>query len=477
MNQSRDNPDAAHSSTVSLTPLARPSHVRYGVVSFLCVLAFLTYFDRVCIMRAQVDIQRDLHINDDQMGWIMGIFWLAYALFEIPSGWLGDRYGARGTLTRVVLAWSFFTALSGSATGFLSLLMFRFMFGAGEAGAFPNMARIQGAWLAPKARARAGGFLWLCARWGGAFSPFLFGKLIQLFTSGAFHNATANTVLQGVAPWRLGFFTSGIIGLFWVATFWLWFRDNPADKKSVNAAELKLIRADRSPADLAAHHRAPPGTMAALFRSKTLWLISIVYVCGSFGWSFFVSWIPRYFLDRHQVNIKQSEFMTGLPLFCGGISCLIGGLLSDYLVKRTGRRRLFRAVFPICGDFTAACAMVGIVFVAPGHPTQATILFCIAAAGHDFGQPINWASIVDVGGRFAGTAFGFINMVGNIGNTIQPPIGRLIFGNFGWNALFLTYAAVFATASFTWFFINPNRRFYPESEEESRRGFEVAVDR
>ena len=122
-------------------------------MAFLCVLSFLTYYDRVCIMQAQKDIQTDLGINDEQMGLVLGIFWFAYAIFEIPGGWLGDRYGSRGTLVRIVLAWSLFTALSGSAIGFVSLLLMRFLFGAGEAGAYPNMARVQANWLPTKASA------------------------------------------------------------------------------------------------------------------------------------------------------------------------------------------------------------------------------------------------------------------------------------------------------------------------------------
>src|SRR3954451_3005286 len=147
-----------------MTASPAPTRVRWTVMAFLCALAFLTYFDRFCIVRAQKDIMRDLRLDDAQMGWIMGAFWLAYALFEIPGGWLGDRYGARGSLVRIVLAWSVFTALSGCATGFLSLLTYRFLFGVGEAGAFPNMARVQSAWLPTQSRARWGGLLWLMAR-------------------------------------------------------------------------------------------------------------------------------------------------------------------------------------------------------------------------------------------------------------------------------------------------------------------------
>src|SRR5688572_30709723 len=155
---------------------------------FLGTLAFLTYFDRVCITAVTDNIKTDLRITDGQMGLIMGAFWLAYALFELPVGFMGDRFGARGTLTRIVLAWSLFTALSGSAAGLYSLFAWRFLFGVGEAGAFPNMARVQSRWLPVTSRASASGLLWLMARWGGAFSPLIFGLMMELVGSRGFRS-------------------------------------------------------------------------------------------------------------------------------------------------------------------------------------------------------------------------------------------------------------------------------------------------
>src|SRR3954470_7893735 len=186
----------------------RPTHVRWVVMAFLCGLAFLTYFDRFNIVEAQKAIQRDLNLGDPQIAWIMGAFWLAYAMFEIPGGWLGDRYGARGSLTRIVLGWSLFTALSGSATGFSSLLAYRFLFGVGEAGAFPNMARVQGAWLPIRSRARWGGLLWLAARWGGSFSPLIVGHMFRAFDSTTWRHGVQGTLLQNVASWRMSFWAS-----------------------------------------------------------------------------------------------------------------------------------------------------------------------------------------------------------------------------------------------------------------------------
>ena len=427
-----------------------PTRVRYRVMAFLCVLSFLTYFDRVCIMRAQNDIRRDLGLDDWHIAWVLGAFWLAYGLFEIPVGWWGDRFGSRRTLTRIVLAWSLFTALSGSATGFLSLLAYRFLFGVGEAGAYPNMARIQSRWLPLRSRARAGGLLWLMARWGGAFSPLIFGSMLRAFSH--------LEPITHVAAWRMGFWASGLLGLVWVAVFYPWFRDDPADKRGVNDTELALIRAGRKPDERQEHPPTPPGFWRALFTSRSLLAMALLYLCGSFGWSFFVSWMPKFLDDVHGVSFEKSELASAMPLLLGGLSCLVGGWLSDHLVRRTGWRRFGRAIFPITGCTTAAAAMLGLRFV--NTPGQAVVLMCVAAAAYDFGQGANWASIVDIGGAYAGTALGLINMIGNMGNFIQPPAGEWIFRNHGWATMFIVYTGAYLAAATMWLFIDPRRRFY-----------------
>lgn len=473
----------------------RPTRVRYGVMGFLCSLSFLTYFDRVCILRAQEDIQSELAITDPQMGLILGAFWLAYALFEIPGGWMGDRFGPRITLTRIVLAWSLFTALSGSSIGFLTLLTCRFLFGVGEAGAYPNIARAQSKWLSPKGRARAGGWLWLLARWGGAFAPLIFDLMLVAFQREGFRHFMSSIpglgFMKDISAWRLGFWASGMIGIVWCLLFYPWFRDDPAKHKGVNEAELAIIRDGRVAKD--EKHSMPGHVWKALFTSRSLWAIGLLYILGSFGWSFFVSWLPKYFKQVHDIGFGMGKneveaarqmltrigdslglplldwlswmpsqsitaVMTGLPLFFGGISCLVGGALCDALLRRVGHKRWVRAVFPVSGCIVAACAMLGIRLVE--RPEHAVMLMILAAAAYDFGQAANWATIVDIGGEYSGVATGFINMVGNTGNYLQPYLGALIFGNFGWGALFYVYAGCYLLAASMWLFINPNRTFY-----------------
>jgi MFS family permease len=423
----------------------RPTRVRYAVMAFLGVLAFLTYFDRVCIMRAQGEISASLKLNEQQMGWVLGAFWLAYSLFEIPGGWLGDRFGSRITLTRIVLGWSVFTALSGTAVGFISLYTCRFLFGAGEAGAFPNMARVQSRWLPANVLARASGILWLVARWGGAFSGVIIGTILRWATRAHFHD-----------PWRIGFFLSGIAGLIWCIAFFPWFRDDPSEKPSVNEAELAHIRKHPLP-----EYVKEPVPWGGILTSRSLWALSLLYFSGNIGWSFFVSWMPKFLEQVHHIAFDKSEWMTAGPLFCGGIACLVGGTLSDVIVRLTGMRRLGRAILPICGLLVAAACMMGIR--ATHSPRTAVILMCIASAGYDLGQAINWAAIIAIGGKFAGTATGFMNMLGNFGNFVSPPLGAFIFLHWKFNALFVVYATAYVFAASMWLFIDPRRTFYDES--------------
>jgi sugar phosphate permease len=448
-----------------ISPGEKSTHVRFTVLAFLCVLSFLTYYDRQCLVRAQPAMIESLGLSDGQMGIIMGAFWFAYALFEIPSGWMGDRIGARLTLTRIVLAWSLFTALTGVATGFYSLLVYRLLFGAGEAGAYPNMARIQSRWLPKIERARAGGLLWLCARWGAAFAPLVFGTITRSVESlqASLAGSPWMSGLAGVPSWRLGFMISGLLGVVWCLAFYPWFRDEPAQKQTVSPAELQHIHAHRG--EMETSHHMDRATWARLFSSPSLWAIGIYYFCGSFAWSFFMSWMPRYMDEVHNVSFQKSEWSAALPLLFGGIACLVGGVLSDGLVRQTGWRRLGRAVFPMTGCLIAAAAMLGIRHV--DTQREATILMCVAAAAFDFGQAANWAAIVDIGGRYAGVALGFINMIGCLAHAVQPFIGQDVFNNLGWNALFGIYGVAYLLAMLTWTVINPLRPFYEDPKARS----------
>ena len=202
----------------------RPTRARYWVIVFAVTLAIIQYIDRVCISKAMPFIQRDLHFSDVQAGYVFGAFTLAYALFEIPAGWLGDRFGPRTVLLRVVMWWSFFTAATARANSIGSMVVVRFLFGAGEAGCFPNITKAFTTWLPPGERVRAQGVLWLAARWGGAVTPLLVVAVLGL-----------------VSSWRRAFELFGLLGFVWAFFFYRWFRDNPLEHPSVNDAEKRLL--------------------------------------------------------------------------------------------------------------------------------------------------------------------------------------------------------------------------------------------
>ena len=283
-----------------------PTRARFGVIFFAVTLGIITYIDRVCISKSQGLIVTDLGLTEKQMGMVFSAFTLAYALFEIPTGWLGDKLGPRRMLMRVVAFWSLFTALTGYAWNFVSMLVCRFLFGAGEAGAFPNMTKMFTIWLPQRERGLAQGVTWLSARWGGAFTPLLVVWVL------------------GFMSWRHAFVMFGAMGLVWAVAFYRWFRDNPRDHKGVNEAELALMEGSERNLD---NHAAVP--WGKFFRSRTVLLLWLYYFCISYVWYFYITWLPKYMTEvlHFDSHDKVAAVLGGLPLFLGGIGCFVGGWL------------------------------------------------------------------------------------------------------------------------------------------------------
>ena len=313
----------------------KPSRTRYWVVVFAVVLAVIQYIDRVCIGKAKGAIQADLHLSEVEMGTVFGAFALAYALFEIPSGWLGDRFGPRKALIRVVLWWSFFTVATGWTGGLISIVAVRFLFGAGEAGCFPNLTRAFVNWLLPSERVRAQSILWLCARWGGAVTPLLVLAVLHGFKGAGFQQ-----------PWRQAFFLFGSLGIAWTLFFAWWFKDSPKDHSQVNDAEKKLLAPNSK--YTTAHGSIPWGVFV---RSRSVWLLWIQYFCQSYVWYFYVTWLPDY-LTKHYSKTHDETYLTCVacvPLFFGGIGCLISGFVTKRLSNGAGGLRRARRILATFG--------------------------------------------------------------------------------------------------------------------------------
>ncbi len=427
--------------------------VRFGVLGFLCSLSLLTYLDRVCIMRAGEAIQHDLGIDKRQLGLIFSAFLLGYALFEVPGGWMGDRWGARRVITGIVLWWSIFTALSGLApaedpvtglpilfgvllpmfmAGYGYLLFVRFLFGLGEAGAFPNLARVVGGWFPFGERAFAQGAIWMSARLGGAVAPFLFGRLMTWL------------------GWREAFWILGVIGILWAIAFHVWFRNTPEEKPTCNDEERDLIRAgpySLKAADAGAGHSFPP--WRSLVFSANIWALCIASAGVSFGWYFYPTWQPEFLRERFNIDFKDSEIITGLPFVFGAIGSFVGGSLSDWLVRRTGSRRWGRSGLGVVGFFGAGTCVLATGWVSEAW--QAVSLLCLAFFINDLAIPVIWAASTDVGGKYAGTVAGVMNMAGGIGSVSSPYLTPVLLSfNFGWATIFAVLACGWYIAGLAW---------------------------
>jgi MFS transporter, ACS family, glucarate transporter len=403
----------------------KASRTRYGVVAFALTLAVLSYVQRVAISQAAGPISSELHLTKVQMGYVFGAFGLSYALFEIPMGLMGDRLGVRRVLAQIVLAWSVFTALTGAAWNLVSLWVVRFFFGAGEAGCFPNLTRMLSAWLPLRERVKAQALMWAFARWGGAVTPPLAFAAITLF------------------GWRWSFVAFAALGLVWCGAFLAWFKNDPADHKAVNAAELELLQDSRF---LVSHHGDEHWTRVLL--NPKIVLLVVQYFCFSFVWYFYVTWLPLYLTEARGQSPHSAAAYAMLPLLFGGVGSLISGFLPLWLP----RRRIALA------GFTATAVLL---FVVAHLKSVAPAMAAMAAASFfsDLTMPISWNACVEIGQRYTATVAAAMNMMGNFAGFVAPVVGGIVLQRTqgDWNTLlYIMVASAFVSAA-CWLFLKPER--------------------
>ena len=412
--------------------LPKPTHARYWVIVFAVSLAILSYIDRVCISQAAPVISRDLGLSKADMGMVFGAFGLAYALFEIPGGWLSDWMGPRKVLLRIVLWWSTFTAATGAAFSFGPLVVIRFLFGAGEAGCFPNLTKAFSVWLPAKEGVAAQGIMWTFARWGGAFTPPL---VIRVFM---------------YVSWRWAFVIFGALGTVWALFFYIWYRDNPRDHKRVNAGELALLKGSDQ---RSAGHAAVP--WAKMVSSRSILLLWLQYFCLSFPWYFYITWLPTYLQESRKMSPQQSANYAIMPLLFGGFGSLVCGFLLSALVRRGFSARISRRVLATTGFIGASLLLT--VSIQLADAKWAMLAMGLASFCNDLAMPPSWAACMDIGGKYAGTVSGSMNMMGNLAGFAAPVLGGYILqwthGN--WNSFLYLMAAVYMMGTFCWPFIDP----------------------
>ena len=375
----------------------------------------------------------DLGLTSVQMGYVFSAFALAYGIFEIPTGWLGDRFGQRRLLVPIAAAWSLLTVLTGLVQGFVSLVSMRFLFGAAQAGAFPTLARALARWFPARERGRTTGLMWMGARLGGSLAPPLSALLIARIA------------------WRPTFAVLGATGLVWCWFFRRWYRDDPSEHGGVDKAELAYIRSEG----------IPPAEAAAIpWRSMlgdgNLWALFWMYFCSAYGFFFFVTWLPTYLMDEHGLSLEQSGLYSAIPLLAGAAACVTGGTFSDWLVRRIGLRWGRRAVG--IGGF--ALAALGFALAASaGDAFSAVMWMAFAQGAQDLTLPVAWAVCVDVGHRYGGTATGFMNTASSASAVISPISAAWLAARFGsFESMFWASTIVYLVGALLWFMIDPERR-------------------
>jgi MFS family permease len=405
-----------------------PTRARYTMLGFALGTMALAYVDRVAISMASASMQRDLALSDEQLGYAFSAFTLAYALFEVPSGWLADRFGARRMMSRIVLWWSAFTAATAAARGFLSLVGIRFLFGMGEAGVLPTLASAFRRWLPERERGRAFGLTVAAGALGSAIAQPIVGAMLARFS------------------WRETFVAFGALGVAWAAAWYAWMRDDPREHAAVNAAEIAEI----GPPAHEAHAGVP---WRRLLRDRNLIVICAMYFCAIYGWYFFMTWLPQYLARARGFDIREIGVLAALPWVAIAAGCFFGGLLSDRLVRTRGRRFGLRAP-GIVGLPIASLMILGAI--ATPSAAFATAFLTAAAGFAALGIASAWSTCLAIGGRHGGVVSGAMNMFGNLGGTVCPIVFGQSLQHLGsWNLPLASVAVLYVVAGLMWLAVDP----------------------
>jgi len=415
----------------------RPTRIRH-VVLWLTVAAYMiTYMDRVVISAAVPSIQKELGIDIITMGGVLSLFRWGYALFQIPGGWLGDLIGPRKALSLIVIWWSAFTSLTAISWNAASMGLFRFLFGVGEAGAFPIATRSLSRWMLPTERGYAQGITHAGSRLGAAITPIIVVWMIASY------------------GWRMPFFVFGLIGIWWAALWFWYYRDSPDEHKSVNAAELEKIHAGLGAPKAKASRKVP---WRQIFSSNALWKLSAMYFF--YGWclAVYLDWFPKYLNDARGFELKKMGLYASLPLLAGVFGDFLGGWVSDRIGHRTGNLRLARRSVATTGFLLAAAGIVPATLTA--DPYWCVVFTCLAFFGLEVTVGVSWAVPLDIGGDFAGSVSAVMNTCGNIGGAISTLALGYLVRDFGWNTPFLIAAVMCVTAAILFLRIDPTQQIF-----------------
>ena len=426
----------------------RRSFGRWYILVLICVMYLITYLDRVNISTAAPVISKEFGFDKITMGVIFSAFVWAYAIFQVPGGWLSDRFGARSVLATIVTYWSVMTAATAAATGALSFIVIRFLFGVGEAGAFPGATRGMQLWYPRSERGFVQGITHSASRLGAAIAPPL---VVLIITN---------------LGWRSVFYICGAAGVVWAVWWFISYRNLPEEHGMVNRAELGHIRGIDEKGQVKEAYiekKAASVPWGTLLKSSNMWAIMCAYFTYVYCLWIFLSWLPSYLVDFRHFTLLKVGIFASLPLFAGVIGDTVGGLATDWLLKTTGNTKFARRSVAIVGMLGCCVFIVPAALTADAY----TAVYCLTAAMFFLECTIgpSWAVPMDAGGKYSGTVSGMMNMAGNIGGALSPLVfGFLVqYGN--WQAPFIVAAALLVGGSAVWlFWLDPDRHVLQASE-------------
>ena len=410
---------------------AMASRTRYKVLGVAVLLAGITYLDRICIAITAPDMMRELGLSKVQMSWVFSAFTAAYALFEIPTGHWGDKIGTRRVLTRIVVWWSSFTILTATAFNYGSLLAVRFLFGAGEAGAWPNVARTFSRWFPLAERGTVQGIFFMGAHLAGGLTPLLVTYLLHWL------------------HWRSLFVVFGSIGFVWALYWWRWFRDEPSEHSQVSAAERAVIEQGRTPQPV---HEMTWKRWGRLLSNPNVLALCGQYFTQSYGFMFYITWLPTYLRTvRGFEDPATFSIVSGLPLTFSVAADLLGGITSDRMTRRYGPR-LGRAL--VGGGSLMAAGLLLIAGVWVADPILAAILIGLAGGASAFLLGAACGTCQDIGGNHVGVVGAAMNTSGQIGAFLCP----LVVGYFAdWATPMYLTGVLYCLGALCWTRIDPRK--------------------
>jgi sugar phosphate permease len=430
---------------------AEPTFVRYQVLAVACSLAVLTYVQRQGFVAGTPYIKKDLGLNDEQMGYLASVWLVAYGTFQVPGGLLGDRLGARHLLTLLVLAWSLAAGAVALTAGlppggwlaFACLVVLRFLFGMFQGGGFPVLARVIADWMPARQRGFAQGTVWTFSRLGGALAPPLVVGLILAFGG----------------RWAIPLVLLTGLGLCWCALFWPWFRNRPEEMPQVNAAERDYITSGQPPPRRPRHGPIP---WRLFLRSRSVWALCLLYGFGGFAGNFITSLLNIYLRDHRQLSDEDTAWLSGMPLACGIVSCLLGGALSDWLIRRFGSRKWGRRLVGC-----TALALAGLSALLPIWAREVWLLGLAFSAWFFFNDATMgpaWAACADVGEHYAGTLSGAMNMTGALFGAVGMAFAGACFHRGQDELVFVVFACSYGLAALCWLAVDVTKPLVPRTQ-------------